>query len=373
MTKVQIAVVTDMRMFEPTLTAMMSAVEHSSRPVTIHFLGHEISDEARRLLDAAAKALPNADLRFYDLSEALPEGWDDFKYDGKHSAATKANLFVPKLVEEGRVLYLDSDTITHADISPLFDLDMKGCHIAAARDYGFLVTWSEFHPTGIRTASAKALCHPVSWLRKQTGAVPLLAKPLENLENLMNYYSTGKNPPYSGPRRVIYPYPFYNYVNTGVVVFDVDSIKGEPGLIDTLTLDIPAHHTNETPHLIKVMKGHILILNPCWNALCGIYHRYSQAHEAMVLDGSRYAHEEAKIVHHVGVEKPWHDYGLDELRTDLQKLRERLHSDLNLAAYGHPVSAVFHELKDRRCIDEYCDLTKIWRDTHDRYMEMLKE
>ena len=373
MIKVQIVMVTDMRMFEPTLTAMMSAVEHCSRPVTVHFLGHDISDKARCLLDAAVRCLPKTDLRFYDLSEALAEGWDDFKYDGRHSAATRANLFIPKLVDSGRVLYLDSDTITHTDVSPLFYMDMKGCHVAAARDYGYLASWSEFRPKGIRAAGAKALCRPVSWLRKRTGAVPALATPLKNLENLLNYYRTGKNPPYSWERRVIYPYPIYDYVNTGVVLFDVDSIKGEPGLLDTLTRYLPADQANETCHFIEVMKGHTLILDPCWNALVGIYHRYSRIHEATVLDGSRYVHEDARIVHHVGIEKPWHDFGLDELQADPQKMRERMYSDLQLEAYGHPIKDVFHELKDQECVDEYCALTKIWRDSHDRYMGMLKK
>ena len=369
MTKVQIAVATDMRMFEPTLTAMMSAVEHSSRPVTVHFLGHDISSEARRLLDKALECWPQNVLRFYDLSKVLTEGWDDFDWDGRHSAAIRANLSIPKLVDGGRVLYLDSDTITRADIGPLFDIDMKGHHIAAARDYGFLVSWSEFQPTGLRTASAKALLPLASWCRRCTGVVQ--SGHLGKIESVLRYYSTGKNPPYSMWRRRMYPYPLYDVFNTGVVIFDVDSIKREPGLIDTLT--DPKDLDDDTRRLIEVMKGNALILDPCWNALCGIYHRYSEAHEAMVLDGSRYVHEEARIVHHVGVEKPWHDFSLDELRTDPQRVRERVYAALNLEAHGHPVSSVFHELKDQKCVNEYCDLTKAWRDSHHRYMGMLKK
>ena len=45
----QIAVITDIRMLEPTLTAMMSAMEHSSWAITVHFLGHGISDKTRHL------------------------------------------------------------------------------------------------------------------------------------------------------------------------------------------------------------------------------------------------------------------------------------------------------------------------------------
>ena len=367
MADVQIAVATDMRMFAPTLTAMMSAVEHSSRPVTVHFLGHDICDESRRLLERAVKCWPKTELRFYDLSETLNEGWDDFEWDGRHSAAIRANLSIPRLVDGGRVLYLDADTITLADIGPLFDMDMKGCHIAAVRDYGFLVSWSEFESRGLRAALAKAVLPLASWCAKRTGAAP--GRHLGKFESVLRYYSAGKNPPYSIWRRRMYPYPLYDIINTGVFVFDVDSIKREPGLIDMLT--DPADLVDDTCRLIEVMKGSTLILDPCWNALCGIYHRYSQAHEAMVLDGSRYVHEEARIVHHVGVEKPWHDYSLDALRADPQGVRERVYADLNLEAHGHPISAVFQELRDQECVEEYCDLTKAWRDSHDRYMGML--
>ena len=367
MTKVQIAVATDMRMFEPTLTAMMSAVEHSSRPVTVHFFGYEISDDARQLLNNAIQCWPKTELRFYDLSEVF----DESNFDGKHSAVTNLPLHIPKLMEKGRVLFLDSDTLTQADIVPLFEIDMKGCHIAAARDYGFLLSWSEFRPNGVRAAIAKALLNLVPW-RKETGAERIVpAWGLRRFRSLLRYYSTGKNTPFSNYRRLIYPYPIYDYPNTGVVLFDVDSIKGDSGLVSSLSS--PIEINDDTMRIVKLLKGRIFTLDPCWNALCGIYHRYSQVHEAIVLDGSRYAHEEAKIVHHVGAEKPWHDYSLDELRLDPQKVREQIYSDLNLAAHGHPVSAVFHELKDQECVEEYCDLTKSWREAHDRYMNMLKE
>ena len=366
MANVQIAVATDMRMFEPTLTAMMSAVEHSSRPVTVHFLGHSLSNQARHMLNTAIQRCPQTELRFHDMSEILSEGANGFEWNGRHSATMRATLHIPKLVDGGKVLYLDSDTITQADIAPLFDIDMNGCHIAAVRDYDLLLPYSEFRPKGLRTAIAKALLHLVSRNNGHSSIKPSIsAGRIGKFESILRYYSTGKNTPYASNRRLVYPYPIYDFPNAGVMVFDVDSIKGEQGLVDALNNPIGLYE--DTNRIIELMKGRIFILDPCWNAICGIYHLYSQVHEAMVLDGSRYVHEDAKIVHYLGIEKPWHDYSLDDLHADPQKVRKQVYSDLNLEAHGHPISAVFHNLKDQKCIEEYCTLTTIWRETHDRY------
>ena len=169
---------------------------------------------------------------------------------------------------------------------------------------------------------------------------------------------------------MIYLYPVYDFISMGVVVFDVDSIKREPGLVESLIA--PMRLNDDTERIIEIMKGRIFILPPCWNAICGIYHLYPQVHEKMVLDRTQYVHEDAKIVHHLGIEKPWHDYSLDELRADPQKVREHMYAELNLGPHGHSLGAVFQALKDQECVEEYCDLTKAWRDSHDRYMGMLK-
>ena len=85
------------------------------------------------MLDRAIRCWPETELLFYDIF-GKETGDDDTEWDGRHSVAMHAPLHISRLMNEGRVLYLDSGTITHADIGPLFDMDMKGCHIASARD-----------------------------------------------------------------------------------------------------------------------------------------------------------------------------------------------------------------------------------------------
>ena len=271
MTRIQIALTTDMRMFEPTVISMMSAVESAGGPVTVHFMGWELDAGAMETIDAAVGCWPGTELVYHDLVRATKKGLSHLRFDGRHSEATKAILHVPRLVGEGKVLYLDSDTLTCADIGPLFDLDMQGCLIAAARDYGYLDIWA--------------------------GTVPDAdMNPYDDIDSAMS------------------PYPVQDFINTGIVLFDCDAMLAESGVIEAL--ENPVWLGCDMRRMVSVLKGRMLHLHPSWNALCGIYHRYPASHRAMVSNDPDYAHLPPKIVHHVGVEKPWHAFDLDELRAD---------------------------------------------------------
>ena len=326
MTRIQIALTTDMRMFEPTVISMMSAVEGASRPVTVHFMGWELDARARAVLDRAIDGWPEADLVYHDLVQAASKGLSHIEFDGRHSPVTKAVLHVPRLVGAGKVLYLDSDTLTCADVGPLFDLDMQGRLIAAARDYGYLDTWA--------------------------GLVP----------------DDGPDP-HDGTDWAMAPYPKQDFINTGIVLFDCDSMAAEPGLIDAL--EDPAGLKCDTRRMVSVLKGRMLHLHPSWNALCGVYHRYPAAHRAMVPNDPGYAHLPPRIMHHVGVDKPWHAFDLDELEADLEGTREKLWRSLGLDVRGHRIDSVFHELKDEVCVAEYCNWVGNYRHAYNRYVGML--
>ena len=327
MSRIQIAFATDTRMFEPTLVAMMSAIESTRRPVTVHFLGHGLDDAARRRLDRAVGCWPQADLVFHDMVAALNDIWEKFAWNGRHTAMTKALLHIPALVE-GKVLYLDSDTLTYADVGALFDTDMQDRLIGAVRDYGYLVTWSELLPL--------------------PGASP----------NLLE-------------REAMAPHPVSDYINTGVVLFDCDAINAEPGLARALS--DPDGLTCDTKRMVGKVKGRILHLDPSWNVSRGIHNRYARAHAAMLPYEAPYAHVPAKILHHVGIEKPWHDFDLDLMRRDISAARNDLFAKLDMAAHGRKRDIIFWEVKDELCLEEYVGAVRTYRASFDRYMSMLRE
>ena len=131
MNNIQIAFATDMGYFEPTLIAMMSVLKHASRPFSVHFLGYQLADDAKRRLELACRSFADADLSFHELDKDMLAGATQ-KTD-YISLVTLGRLGLPKLAQ-GQVLYIDGDTITYGDVATLFDLDMKGALIGAVRD-----------------------------------------------------------------------------------------------------------------------------------------------------------------------------------------------------------------------------------------------
>ena len=327
MAEVQIAVATDMRAFEPALVTIMSAVESTSRPVTVHFLGREMTEAAMRTLERAISCWPGTELRFTELSGDLTcgGGWETIRWNGRHSEVMLASVHVPKL-GPGRILYLDMDTLVCADIGPLFDMDLQGCHVGAVRDYGFLVEWTELTPK--------------DW----PGAI-------------------------SDRIDAIHPHHISDIPSTGVVLFDNDSIASEPGLAETIS--DPEGLFEDVRRIVHTLKGRIHYLDPSWNVICGSHNRYERAHRAMLPNPPHYFHRPPRIMHHPGADKPWQDFDLDALKLDFEGERERLFKRLDLASHGRAIDYMFGEIRDSVCLAEYIVGVRTYRAARSRYMAML--
>ena len=292
MAEVQVSVATDMRMFKPALVTMMSAIESTKRPVAVHFLGHGITETAMRTLERAVACWPGTQLQFYDMAGEITdtEGWKARKWNGRHSEMVLADVHVPRL-GPGRILYLDSDTLVCADIGPLFDLDLQGCHVAAVRDYEFLVNYIE-------------------------------SMPEEWTDTIWDKSAA------------MYPYPTEDFLNAGVMLFDNDSIASEPGLADAIA--DPEELLDDTHRFAHMLKGAIFYLDPSWNVICGSHNLYELAHRSMLPDGDNYIHTPPKIMHHLGDDKPWQNFDLDRLRSGF---RGRAGTALPFPRHGLPWQA----------------------------------
>lgn len=73
-------------------------------------------------------------LHFHNLSFS-----PKYKVTNRFTKYTLYRLALPDLIQEDRVLYLDSDTLVLGDISPLFNLDLGNNWIAGAIDTGIKV------------------------------------------------------------------------------------------------------------------------------------------------------------------------------------------------------------------------------------------
>ena len=256
MTRIQIALATDMAFLQPTLTAMASALEHASAPATVHLLGDRLPadavESANALCQRHSAALAHRDLA--ELLEGAPETVGI-------SRIAMGRMFLPRFVE-GRTLHLDSDTMTFGDVAPLFALDMKGAPLGAVRDYAILDTFRRSWSRGMRKYGPQAI---------------LMA-----------------------------PHPITDYVNSGVLLMDCDRIREDPEMA-ALMADMAAA-TGRFPDqdlLNSIFRGRVIHLGPEWNSPWGRMDRARKVAESLVPD-ERFPQDGAPvIVHFPGRKKPW--------------------------------------------------------------------
>ena len=324
--EIQIAVGSDQRQLRPSLVTVMSVLESAQAPVDVHFLGVGLSDASKAMIERAVRLYSGARLRYHDMSR-VDSDWKQFAFDGRWSTAMMAHLDIPNLIEGGKVLYLDSDTLVHSSVRPLFEIDMDGCHIAAVRDYDLMMN-HQFN---------------------------------ERLD--MRSELVGKH------ERAIAPHPIRDFFNAGVILYDIDSIKSEPSLLAALA--DRSGTGDDGFRLNATFKGRVRHINPRWNAVCGIHHMYFAVHTAVVGREIPYVHRPPAISHFTGIVKPWHDVNLGEVKSNFVEARKRVFHDLGLESHKQDIQAVFHHLKSDFSIAEYVQAHRIYRKSSARFMGML--
>jgi lipopolysaccharide biosynthesis glycosyltransferase len=112
------------------LAATLKSIERSQPDPThlaVTVLGFGLTS---RSTDRLRRSVPQLDLRFRDVESQLPS---DLPENAQLTRAAYGRLAAPALVEAERFVYLDADLIVNDDLSYLFEFDLAGNPIAAAR------------------------------------------------------------------------------------------------------------------------------------------------------------------------------------------------------------------------------------------------
>lgn len=115
-----------------------SGADHCSGRFRFHILSNGICDENRAKFTAFA-AERGAEVFFYDLGdfeERLEKILGAKPETGRFVKAALGRIFAVEYLPEevDRFLYLDADMIARGNIAPLFDMDLKGCVLAAVAE-----------------------------------------------------------------------------------------------------------------------------------------------------------------------------------------------------------------------------------------------
>ena len=259
---IQIALCADTAFLKHAWIAMASAIEQAAAPVSVHLLGDGLASGAVERLSAACRELADARLVHHDVTEMLAGA----RLRGGSSRTTMGRLFLPQLVE-GRVLYLDADTLTCADISPLFGMDMGTAKVAAVRDYTVLGTFRKGPSVG-----QSVFADQIDLMR---------------------------------------PLPVFMYFNAGVVLMDCSAIRRD-GEIMRRMADVSAvsgFRLLDQDMLNSAFKNQVHFLDHSWNCMWGQSRRMARIARNTLPECPDRHPLPAKIVHFIGSRKPWDPLG----------------------------------------------------------------
>ena len=257
----KIALTTNTAYLPHTMVAMLSVLENAKRPVSVHILGDEFSAAARKVVEEGCRRGGAADLVFHDLEEILPRR----RLLGNWSRVILGRLWIPELID-GRVLYLDGDTYTFGDISPLFEMDMGGDLLGVVRDFGRFQNFK--------------------------GA---------NQEALENTASC---------EEIMRPFPRHDYFNSGVLLFDCDGIRKNDDVRSQIARveKLENYLLPDQDHLNIVFKNRTLFLHPSWNSFYGMTGHTVRLSRKVMPPETVHDAKPPKIIHYVFGPKPWESF-----------------------------------------------------------------
>ena len=250
---------TDERFVKPTLVSILSLLEHASRDVAVHVMGHRLSGGALDLLGRVEDAYPGTTFEHIPIEDGMIHA-DEWPSDC-FPPVSMARLLLPRFFDAGRVLHLDGDTLVLEDVAPLYDTSMDGKLIAAARD-------------------------PITiWIGMCGDA---------DTDNFAR-----------APAVIMKGHPVTDYINSGVMLLDCDGII-RSGLDAEMVRLMEVGKTSpfvDQDVFNFVFKGRVEIVGPEWNTHLVTYKTRHQEWKSI----RRQLTSSPRILHFAGVStpKPW--------------------------------------------------------------------
>lgn len=264
---VHLVYATDRGYIVPTCVSVFSALEATTGPIRVTVLGVELGNAEVAKLRQTVQLFPSVQLDVVRIDLA------EFQTIPSHlTATTLARLSIPQLLD-GRVIYIDPDTLVCGDLRDLWEIDLQGAPVGGAADLGL----------GLHLDMLNA--PPVLKLGHQTKAARAEVDDFKSrLPGL----------------------PADSYVNAGVLLLDNAAIqanaKWAAGLAD---LEMAARYRHlDQDWLNLTFAKHIHILPARWNVLVGNLPIRRQLRLFRQRDhGAR-----PSILHFAGRRKPWHRF-----------------------------------------------------------------
>ncbi len=255
-----------------TAISAVSALRHNPG-ARIVLLGYNLEEDARELVRSRVEKA-GGEFLYRDVSPAVEELKKN-GYNGYTSYATYARIFIPQVLQgEGRVLYIDGDTLVNGSLEELLKIDLSGMPFAFGVD-----------------------CVPCSYRR-----VINLPKPSP-------------------------------YFNAGVMLIDIDAWRRHrctERFLDELRNPGGPNPLGDQDIFSRVFRGEIALLPPKWNFISHFFLfsyeglvRVVGGRECLMFSKADYAdaHRDPRVFHFLGhtLGRPWYTSSRHPMREAYRK------------------------------------------------------
>ena len=245
-------------------TCLRSVLDHISPQYNydLVLLQSDVTNDNKQILLDMVKGYENVSLRFFDAARLLQNY--KLKANAHISVETYYRFLIQAVLPDyDKILYLDCDLVANADVAELYQTDIEGYMLAAARDPDFL-----------------------GQLNGANKGTQLYCKK----EFIM------KDP--------------YNYFQAGVLLFNEKEMRKAYSLDQWLTFASKPYKYNDQDVLNLYCEGRVKYLDMAWNMITDCDHtRVSNvivyAPDAVQKEYKK-AHAAPKLIHYAGFMKPWH-------------------------------------------------------------------
>ncbi len=233
MTTLEVAVSFDENYAQHAAVTIASLLRNSSSPINLHVLHDRdnISGRTRRRIESLRKYARNGvsiEWHHIDFSR-VQAGMSEEHW----SPAFFYRLLLPEIITEGRVLYLDTDTVVLGDLTEFFTQDMEGKHAVAVSDLGWYVTFVRN-----KKDPGRGDINIIDYLRDKLG--------METEEEVKGYF------------------------NSGVMLLDMDMISGQNLFAGALELAKATHFIHKDQDVLNILlKGKIKYASDDYNFMYG--------------------------------------------------------------------------------------------------------
>ncbi len=248
---------------------LKSLLEHCSqtRNYDIVLLHTNVREAQCSRLLSMTENMPHVSLRFCDVSPIVKGR--HLKANAHISVETYFRFFIQEVLPDyDKVLYLDCDMLVNCDPAELYDTDVSGVLLAAARDADFLGQIHGGKPSTLRYCQK---------------AFPM------------------KDPD--------------AYFQAGVLLLNEAEIRKAFSLEDWLKMAAHPYMFNDQDVLNLACEGRVKYLDMAYNLMADSEHLRIRNHISHAPEDIREeyfaARENPKLIHYAGKGKPWHDRGED--------------------------------------------------------------